>query len=75
MYLQLLRWTLTVENYIFSNGILKSSKIHSKKNSIVPIVGTKKGESVRGLIVKKIMKERGVNLGQASKIVKEEKLY
>jgi len=60
------------------SNILKSSKIHSKKNiktDIKPIVGTKKGETVRGLIVKKYMKDHNVKLGEASKRVKELGLY
>jgi hypothetical protein len=55
--------------------ILKSAKVHSKKSNIKPIVGTKRGERVRGDVVAEVMKKRGVSLGQASKIVKEEGLY
>ena len=37
--------------------------------------GVKKGTSKRGEIVKKVMKEKGLNLAQASKYVKEHNLY
>jgi hypothetical protein len=60
------------------SNILKSSKIHSKKNiktDIKPIVGTKRGESVRGDVVAEYMKKHNVKLGEASKKVKELGLY
>jgi len=57
------------------SNILKSAKVHSKKSNVKPIVGTKRGERVRGDVVAEVMKKRGVSLGQASKIVKQEGLY
>ena len=60
------------------SNILKNSKIHSKKNiktDIKPIVGTKRGESVRGDVVAEYMKKHNVKLGEASKKVKELGLY
>jgi hypothetical protein len=55
--------------------ILKSAKIHSKGGKIKPIIGHKRGERVRGEIVKNYMKEHGVSLGEASKKVKQLGLY
>jgi hypothetical protein len=55
--------------------ILKSAKVHSKKSNVKPIVGTKRGESVRGAVVSEYMKKNGVSLGVASKKVKELGLY
>lgn len=42
---------------------------------IKKIVGTKKGESVRGDIVAEVMKKQGLKLGEASKYVSEHNLY
>jgi hypothetical protein len=56
--------------------IIKSAKIHSKKGGVIkPIIGHKRGERVRGDIVKKYMKDHGVSLGEASKKVKQLGLY
>jgi len=52
----------------------KGGKI-KKSKSIKPIVGTKKGETVRGAVVSEYMKKHGVSLGVASKKVKELGLY
>jgi chaperonin cofactor prefoldin len=51
----------------------KVEKVEGGK--IKKIVGTKKGETVRGDIVKRYMKEHNVKLGEASKKVKELGLY
>lgn len=45
------------------------------KKSIVPLVGTKKGNKARGDIVAEIMKKKGLSLSQASKYVKDHQLY
>jgi hypothetical protein len=53
-------------------------KINKKKKEgagIKKIVGTKKGEKVRGDIVAEVMKKQGLSLGQASKYVSEHNLY
>ena len=57
------------------SNILKSAKVHSKKSNVKKIIGTKRGERVRGDVVAEVMKKRGVSLGEASKIVKQEGLY
>ena len=46
-----------------------------KGGKIKPIVGTKRGEKVRGDIVAEYMKKHGVKLGEASKKVKQLGLY
>ena len=54
----------------------KYAKIFNPEGGkIKKIVGTKKGERVRGDIVAEIMKKKGLNLAQASKYVKEHGLY
>jgi hypothetical protein len=51
-------------------------KINKKKGAgIEKIVGTKRGEKVRGDVVAEVMKKHGLNLGQASKYVSEHNLY
>jgi hypothetical protein len=53
-------------------------KINKKKKEgagIKKIVGTKKGEKVRGDVVAEVMKKQGLSLGQASKYVSEHNLY
>jgi len=51
-------------------------KINKKKGGkIEKIVGTKRGEKVRGDVVAEVMKKHGLNLGQASKYVSEHNLY
>jgi hypothetical protein len=37
--------------------------------------GGKRGSTARGALIKKVMKEQGLNLGQASKYIKEHNLY
>jgi hypothetical protein len=51
-------------------------KIRGAKGAgIKKIVGTKRGEKVRGDVVAEVMKKHGLNLGQASKYVSEHNLY
>lgn len=50
-------------------------KVQPKGGKINKIVGTKRGESVRGDIVAELMKKHGMKLGEASKYVKEHGLY
>jgi len=54
----------------------KYSKIFNNEGAgIKKIVGTKKGERVRGDIVAEVMKKQGLSLGQASKYVSQHNLY
>lgn len=53
----------------------KKPKKQGKKPKEPKIVGTKRGERVRGEIVKRYMTEHNVSLGEASKKVKELGLY
>ena len=51
-------------------------KIRGAKGAgIKKIVGTKRGEKVRGDVVAEVMKKQGLSLGQASKYVSEHNLY
>ena len=53
-----------------------ASKAPVKKGGkINKIVGTKRGETVRGALVAEAMKKHGMKLGEASKYVKEQGLY
>jgi len=45
------------------------------KKSIVPLVGTKRGNKARGDILAELMKKKGMSLGEASRYIKEHKLY
>ena len=51
------------------------SKPKPKGGKINKIVGTKRGEKVRGAIVAELMKKHGMKLGEASKYVKTHGLY
>jgi len=50
-------------------------KVQPKGGKINKIVGTKRGETVRGALVAELMKKHGMKLGEASKYVKEHGLY
>ena len=50
-------------------------KAQPKGGKINKIVGTKRGETVRGALVAELMKKHGMKLGEASKYVKEHGLY
>jgi hypothetical protein len=50
-------------------------KAQTKGGKINKIVGTKRGETVRGALVAELMKKHGMKLGEASKYVKEHGLY
>jgi hypothetical protein len=52
-----------------------ASKATQKGGKINKIVGTKRGESVRGAIVAELMKKHGMKLGEASKYAKVHGLY
>jgi methyl coenzyme M reductase subunit C len=54
---------------------LKKRKPRAKGGKINKIVGTKRGEKVRGDIIAEIMKKKGMKLGEASRYVKEHGLY
>ena len=49
--------------------------LKKKGGKIVKVVGKKRGETVRGAVVSEIMRKHGMNLGQASKYVKQHNLY
>jgi hypothetical protein len=54
----------------------KTTKKPKKEGAgIKKIVGTKRGEKVRGDVVAEVMKKQGLSLGQASKYVSEHNLY
>jgi len=66
------------EDIIQPEPVKKNIKIKVKKTKgagIKKIVGTKRGEKVRGDVVAEVMKKQGLSLGQASKYVSEHNLY
>jgi len=56
-------------------AIEKGKGLKKTGGVIKKIVGTKRGEKVRGDIVAELMKKKGMSLGQASKYVKQQGLY
>jgi hypothetical protein len=55
---------------VVKEPVKKNIKVKIKK-----IVGTKRGEKVRGDVVAEVMKKQGLSLGEASKYVKDNNLY
>jgi hypothetical protein len=53
----------------------EGTKKRTRGGKINKIIGTKRGEKVRGDIVAEVMKKQGLNLAQASKYVKDHGLY
>jgi hypothetical protein len=52
-----------------------ASAVKSVVSKVKTAVGAGRGRSARTAIVKKVMKDRGVSMIEASKIVKSEGLY
>jgi hypothetical protein len=56
-------------------GVKGVSPLPVKGGKIKKIVGTKRGNNVRGAIVADLMKKHGMKLGEASKYAKVHGLY
>ena len=64
-----------LKKYFETNKEIGDKLFKKEGAGIKKIVGTKRGEKVRGDIVAEIMKKKGLNLGQASKYDSEHNLY
>jgi len=64
-----------LKKYFETNKEIGDKLFKKEGAGIKKIVGTKRGEKVRGDVVAEVMKKQGLSLGQASKYVSEHNLY